>query len=177
LAVFSGSLGSRRINEAVRAALPRWRDRGDLAVRHVIGSRDWDELGPPPELPDDGLVYRVVRYEDRMDLLLAAADVTLSRSGGNTSAELAVVGLPAILVPLPIAPRDHQTANAGVLMRAGGAVLIPDDELDADRLVAVLDELLADPVRLHAMGTAAHTVAYRDAADRVARLVEEHARA
>jgi UDP-N-acetylglucosamine:LPS N-acetylglucosamine transferase len=72
LAVFSGSLGARRINEAVRAALPRWADRTDLAIRHVIGSRDWDELGEPPSLPGGGLVYRVVRYEDRMDLLLAA---------------------------------------------------------------------------------------------------------
>jgi undecaprenyldiphospho-muramoylpentapeptide beta-N-acetylglucosaminyltransferase len=177
LAVFSGSLGSRRINDAVRDALPRWCDRTDLAVWHVTGSRDWDELGRPPDLPPGGLAYRVVRYEDRMNLLLAAADVTLSRAGGNTSAELAVVGLPAILVPLPIAPRDHQTANAGVLMRTGGAVMIPDDELDADRLVTELDELLADPARLRAMGQAVHTVAYRDAADRVARLVEEHARA
>jgi undecaprenyldiphospho-muramoylpentapeptide beta-N-acetylglucosaminyltransferase len=176
LAVFSGSLGSRRINEAVRAALPRWRERTDLAVWHVIGSRDWDELGSPPELPADGLVYRAVRYEDRMDLLLAAADLTLSRSGGNTSAEIAVAGLPSILVPLPIAPRDHQTANAAVLVRAGAAMMIPDDELDADRLHTVLDELLADPARLRAMGDAARTVAYRDAADRVARLVEEHAR-
>jgi undecaprenyldiphospho-muramoylpentapeptide beta-N-acetylglucosaminyltransferase len=175
LAVFSGSLGSRRINEAVRAALPRWRDRADLAVWHVIGSRDWDELGAPPDLSGEGLVYHAVRYEDRMDLLLAAADLTLSRSGGNTSAELAVVGLPAILVPLPIAPRDHQTANAGVLVRAGGAVLVPDDELDASRLASVVDDLLRDPSRLRAMGEAVHTVGYRDAADRVARLVEEHA--
>lgn len=177
VAVFSGSLGSRTINDAVRGLLPRWRERGDVVIRHVIGTRDWDELGPAPELPEHGLRYQPVRYEDRMATMLAAADVAVTRAGGNTVAELAVAGLPAVLVPLPIAPRDHQTANAAVLVRAGGAILVPDDEMDGARLAHELDPLLADPPRLHAMGEAVRAVAYRDAADRVARLVEEHARA
>lgn len=177
IAVFSGSLGSRTINDAVRRLLPIWRDRDDIVIRHVIGTRDWDELGEPPELPPDGLQYQAVRYENRMELMLAAADLAVTRAGGNTVAELAVAGLPAVLVPLPIAPRDHQTANAAVLMRAGGAILVPDPELSAARLAQELDPLLADPARLAAMADAVQTVAYRDAADRVARLVEEHARA
>jgi len=176
VAVFSGSLGARRINDAVRDLLPQWRHRGDLAIRHVIGSRDWDEIGGAVELPEGGLLYQPVRYEDRMHLLLAAADVAVTRAGGNTVAELAVVGLPAILVPLPIAPRDHQTANAAVLTRAGGAKHVPDHELDAARLREELEELLSDLDQLRAMGKAAQSVAYRDAADRVARLVKEHAR-
>lgn len=177
VAVFSGSLGARRINEAVRALVERWRARRDVAIRHVIGSRDWDELGTPPPLPADGLVYQVVRYEDHMEHLLAAADVAVTRAGGNTVAELAVAGVPCLLVPLPIAPRDHQTANASVLVRAGGAVLVPDAELTAERLAHELDDLLADPARLAGMSRALRAVAYRDAADRVARLAEEHARA
>jgi UDP-N-acetylglucosamine:LPS N-acetylglucosamine transferase len=153
-----------------------WRDRRDLAVRHVVGSRDWDEGRHLVDLPADGIAYQAVRYEDRMHLLLAAADVAITRAGGNTVAELAVVGVPSILVPLPIAPRDHQTANAAVLNRAGGAVLVPDDELTTERLRAELEPLVADPDRLRSMGEAVRTVAYRDAASRVARLVKEHAR-
>lgn len=175
LAVFSGSLGSRRINEAVRDLVQRWADRPDLAVRHVIGTRDWEELGVAPELPEGGLVYEPVRYEDHMERLLAAADLAVTRAGGNTVAELAVAGVPAVLVPLPVAPRDHQTANAAVLVRAGGAVLVPDGELEAGRLAEVLAPLLDDPARVHAMSEAIRSVAYRDAADRVARLVEAHA--
>lgn len=177
IAVFSGSLGARSINDAVHGLLSIWRDRSDLAIRHVIGSRDWDDAGTPPERPADGLVYQAVRYEDHMDLLLAAADVAVTRAGGNTVAELAVAGLPAVLVPLPIAPRDHQTANAAVLMRAGGAILVPDVEVNAERLVEELEPLLVEPAHLAAMADAVQTVAYRDAAERVARLVEEHARA
>ena len=64
-----------------------------------------------------------MRYESRMPLVLAAADLVVCRSGGTTVAELAVIGVPSVLVPLPIATRDHQTANAGPLVarRCSGA--------------------------------------------------------
>lgn len=177
IAVFSGSLGSRRINQAVRELARRWSERGDVAIRHVIGTRDWEELGATPlDLPPDGLVYQAVRYEDRMDLLLAAADVVVSRAGGTTVAELAAVGLPAVLVPLPIAPRDHQTANAQALTEAGAAYLVPDPELDATRLEAVLNPLVAQPERRAEMAARARALGRPDAADRVAALLEEHAR-
>jgi undecaprenyldiphospho-muramoylpentapeptide beta-N-acetylglucosaminyltransferase len=179
VAVTGGSLGALRINRAVLGAVARWADRDDLAVRHAVGARDWEMVqAEQPALPDGdgGLLYQPVRYEDRMELLLAAADLLVCRAGGNTVAEVAVVGLPAVLVPLPNAPGDHQTANARALADAGAAVLVPDGELDADRLVAEVEALLADGARLDAMGKAAVTVGRRDAADRVAALVEQHAR-
>jgi UDP-N-acetylglucosamine--N-acetylmuramyl-(pentapeptide) pyrophosphoryl-undecaprenol N-acetylglucosamine transferase len=186
LVVFAGSLGSRRINQAVYGAVERWADRADLAVHHVIGARDWEDRPPvarsAPRGPDaDALVYRAVRYEDRMDLVLAAADLAVCRAGGTTVAELAVVGVPSVLVPLPIATRDHQTANAGPLVQAGAAVLVPDDELDADRLVAEVDALVAGreqdgrPV-LAAMAEAARSLGRPHAATAVAELVERCAR-
>ncbi|HVL27767.1 MAG TPA: undecaprenyldiphospho-muramoylpentapeptide beta-N-acetylglucosaminyltransferase [Acidimicrobiales bacterium] len=176
--VVGGSLGALRINRAVLAALGRWAGRADLAVHHVVGERDWDLVGRERPAPaDGGLWYRAVRYEDRLPLVMAAADVCVSRAGGNTVAELAVLGAPSVLVPLPGAPGDHQTANARVLVEAGGAVLVPDAELDGDRLAAEVDALLADDGRLAAMGSAAAGAGRRDAADQVAALVEEHARA
>ena len=176
LAVFSGSLGSRRINEAVHGSLSFWADRRDLAIRHVIGSRDHDEyLRSVPDLPAGGLVYQPVRYEDRMDLLLAASDLALTRAGGGV-AELAAVGLPAILVPLPIATRDHQTANAQALAEVGAAIVVPDAECTTQRVVDEVDGLAADPDRLAAMAEAMRGAAHPDAAQRVARLVEANAR-
>jgi UDP-N-acetylglucosamine--N-acetylmuramyl-(pentapeptide) pyrophosphoryl-undecaprenol N-acetylglucosamine transferase len=111
-----------------------------------------------------------------MDTVLAAADLLIGRAGGTTVAELAEVGVGGVLVPLPQAPRDHQTANAAALVRVGAALLIPDAELDGDRLVAEVDPLLDDPSQLERMGIAAHTLAQPDAADAVAELVERHAR-
>lgn len=180
--VFSGSLGSTRINDAIATIAARWKDRADVAIRHVTGTRDFDaiERRRLAEVVADeegaALCYQVVAYEERVDLLLAAADVMVSRAGGNAVAELAQVGIASVLVPLPIATRDHQTANAAAFVTVGAAVLVPDPELDADRLEAELLALVDDPERMSAMGRAAHTLARPDAADRVAGLLEDHAR-
>ena len=178
LAVFGGSLGARRINEAVSGIADGWAQRADLTVYHVVGSRDWARFGAPVSPPgtDGGLVYRAVEYEERMPTLLAAADVAVCRAGGTSVAELAAVGLPAVFVPLPIAPNDHQTANASALVAAGAAVIVPDAELTPERLMAELGPLLEDPGRRQAMEVAGRALARPDAADRVASLMEQHAR-
>ncbi|MDQ6797604.1 MAG: undecaprenyldiphospho-muramoylpentapeptide beta-N-acetylglucosaminyltransferase [Actinomycetota bacterium] len=173
---FGGSLGSRRINQAVLGAVEAWADRTDLAVRHVVGRRDWEMVSATiPDLPAEGLVYLPVEYEERMDLLLAAADVAVCRAGGSV-AELTAIGVPAILVPLPGAPGDHQTANARHLVEAGAAVMMADADFDGARLVAEVDAIVHDEATLEAMATAAIGVSHRDAAQAVAALVERHAR-
>ena len=177
LLAFGGSLGSLRINEAVVGALAAWLPRRDLTVRHVIGERDWAELTEQAPAPvTEGVTYVPVRYEDDMPRAFAAADLVLCRSGATSVAELAAIGVPSILVPLPGAPGDHQTANARALVDAGAAVLVPDAELTAERLVREVDALLAEDGRLEAMGGAARGVANREAGNAVAALVEEHAR-
>lgn len=174
VAAFGGSLGSRRINEAVLGFVRANGDRDDLAVRHAIGRRDWAEVSS--ELPEPGaLLYQAVEYEDRMPLLLAAADVAVTRAGGSTLSELAVMGLPAVLVPLPIAHRDHQSANAEHFVRAGAAVRVPDSELTPGRLGSELAALM-DSSRREEMAAAARRLAHPDAGAAIAALVEEHAR-
>ncbi len=111
-----------------------------------------------------------------MPSVYAAADVILCRAGGNTVAEIAAVGVPSVLVPLPGAPGDHQTANARSLERAGAAIVVPDAELDGARIVAEVDRLLSDPYLLETMGRAASGVARPDAASAVVDLVFQHAR-
>ncbi|MDQ6696305.1 MAG: UDP-N-acetylglucosamine--N-acetylmuramyl-(pentapeptide) pyrophosphoryl-undecaprenol N-acetylglucosamine transferase [Actinomycetota bacterium] len=177
IAVFSGSLGSSRINAAVRGLVERWATREDVAIRHVVGHRDWATYSASAPVPSgSGISYQCVEYEDRMHLLLQAADVAVTRAGG-TIAELAALGVPSVLIPLPIATRGHQLANAGVFEAAGGAVMILDAELDTDRLERELVALLADASRLASMASAMRAMARPDAADRVAALVEESARA
>lgn len=192
VAVSGGSLGARRINQATVDLARLWKDRGDVAIRHVAGERDFemvrDAAGDLAELPSElpaspvpvpgsggSLVYQVVRFEDRMDLLLSAADIAVQRAGGSV-AELTAVGVPSILVPLPAAPGDHQTLNAQRLVQAGAAVMVPDSEFDAHRLAAELERLLFDQEALEEMAAAARAVAFPDAADSVAALAEQHAR-
>lgn len=171
--VFGGSLGARRLNEAVRGLAELWADRGDVAVRHVVGSRDWPSFEAPST---EALRYDAVEYEDDMPLFYAGADIVVCRAGATTVAELAAAGVPSVLVPLPGAPGDHQTANARALEERGAAILVPDAECTPERLAAELDPLLADVARLDAMARAAAALARPDAADRVAQLVERHAR-
>jgi len=175
LVVFGGSLGARRINEALFEALPSWKNRPDLAIHHVAGTRDFDDLqSRVPIQGDDDLQFRLIRYEDDMPMVYAAADLILCRAGASSVAELAVVGIPSILIPLPGAPGDHQTANAKALASVGGAVVIPDGQLDGVRLVAEVELLLADEDRLNEMSACAAASARRDAASAVVDLLIEN---
>jgi len=184
LAVFGGSLGARRINGAVAELARSWSDHRGLSIYHVTGRRDYAQFALPdavegqePGVDDERhrLHYQVVPFEERMPELYRAADVCVCRAGALTVAELLVSGLPAILVPLPGAPRDHQTRNAEAMVAAGAAVLVPDAECSAERLAAELTALLSDADRLSAMRAAARALGHPDAAAAVAELVDAHA--
>jgi undecaprenyldiphospho-muramoylpentapeptide beta-N-acetylglucosaminyltransferase len=169
--IVGGSLGSGTLNTVTRTLVATHRDRTDLAIHHVYGSRNDDESWERLDAPG-GLVYHPVPFEDRMDLAYAAADLVVARAGATTVAELAALGVPSILVPWPLAAEDHQTANAQALAAAGGALLVPESELDAGRLGRELDRLRADPDALAALSSGARSMGRRGAAAAVARLAE-----
>jgi undecaprenyldiphospho-muramoylpentapeptide beta-N-acetylglucosaminyltransferase len=174
--IVGGSLGARRLNDAALDLYDRWRARTDIAICHVTGPRDLDRCTTRFKTlarPSDALAYALVGYETHMENLYTRAAVFVCRAGAVTVAELAAIGMPSVLVPLPGAPGDHQTRNANALVRVDAGVLVPDGELDGPRLAAELDRLLGDPARLPNMAVAARSVAQPDAAARVADLVEE----
>jgi UDP-N-acetylglucosamine:LPS N-acetylglucosamine transferase len=176
--VFGGSLGAGRINDATLGLAERWRDRTDVSIRHVAGRRDYQRCvdhRTAARRADDHLAYELVEYEDDMPGLYRTSDVVVTRAGAVTVAELAVSGTPAVLVPLPGAPSDHQSANAAAMVQAGAAVALRDADCEPDRLAEALDALLTAPERLAQMRAAARTLAMPDAAARVADLVEEAA--
>ena len=117
----------------------------------------------------------MVPFVDDMAALYAAASVVVCRAGAVTVAELSVAGVPAVLVPLPGAPGDHQTHNARSRADAGAAVLLADPECSGRRLAEILEPLLADPAGLAQMAAAARGLGRPDAAARVAELAETHA--
>ncbi len=165
LLVFGGSLGARSINDA---ALDAFAADAPFVVLHACGKRDYgdlaarlEQLGSPPH-------YHLHAYVEPFADALAAADLTVARSGGSVF-EVAAAGLPSILVPYPHATADHQTLNARHLADAGAAVVVPDAELDGLRLAREVGRLLTDDSRLRAMERAARGVARPDAAERVAR--------
>lgn len=173
--VFGGSLGARTINNATIGAVSLLADRSDIHIRHIIGSRDFDDVTSRVSIDvDAALLYTPVEYENDMATVFAAADVVVCRAGATSCAELAVTGTPSVLVPLPGAPGDHQTANARALERAGGAELLADSIFDAELMADTVTRLLSTPEILDSMRDGARRIARPDAAAAVADLVELH---
>jgi UDP-N-acetylmuramate--alanine ligase len=164
LLVFGGSLGARSLN---LVAVEAFAGREDLAVIHITGSRDFDEVASALGACGDPPGYRLLEYVDSLAEPLAAADLVLARAGGSI-AEIAAAGKPAVLVPYPHATADHQTSNARWMSDAGAAVVIADSELGPDRLSAEVEALMRDRERLEAMAEASRQLARPDAAARVA---------
>jgi len=170
LVVLGGSLGSRRLNEALVGALRTLSLReawvGSVQVLHVTGERYAGSIGA-----DRAVVphYRAVSYLGaKYPESLAAADLVVSRAGASTIAELTARGLPAVLAPWSGASTGEQVRNAEVLEQAGAAVVIPDPELTAERLTDVLGDLLRDKERRAQMARASLCLGKRRAAADVA---------
>jgi UDP-N-acetylglucosamine--N-acetylmuramyl-(pentapeptide) pyrophosphoryl-undecaprenol N-acetylglucosamine transferase len=110
-----------------------------------------------------------------MELAYAIADLAVARAGATSISELAVCGVPAILVPYPHATEDHQSANARELLRLGGAEVVADAALSPEVFAARVQALLDDPERLARMRERARSWARPDAASRLARVVVDAA--
>jgi UDP-N-acetylglucosamine--N-acetylmuramyl-(pentapeptide) pyrophosphoryl-undecaprenol N-acetylglucosamine transferase len=157
LLVLGGSQGARRLNEL---AVDRWGAAGP-AVLHLCGERDHAALRGRVTRAD----YRLLPFTDEIGAAYGAADLALARAGGSVW-ELAAAGLPAVLVPYPHATADHQTKNARHFEAAGGAVVVPEPELD--RAPALVEELLADSEKRERMRQAMLESARPDAAEEIA---------
>ncbi len=168
--VMTGSLGSHRVNAAVRELARAWSSRSDRALVHVTGRRDYEEFATTKPLVES-LDYRVIDFGDMVELW-SLCDVAVCRAGAITVAELTTLAVPAVLVPLPGAPNDHQTKNARVLADAGGAIVLSDAQCTGEALANALEIMMAPPT-LEEMGRAVHALAHPHAADAIADVVLE----
>jgi UDP-N-acetylglucosamine--N-acetylmuramyl-(pentapeptide) pyrophosphoryl-undecaprenol N-acetylglucosamine transferase len=172
--VFGGSQGASHVNRSVAEAIPRL-DRRDLQVLVLTGAAH--EASVRASLPTEGSVaVRVRGFLERMELAYAIADVVVARAGATTVAEIAVCGIPSLLIPYPYATGRHQEANARALQRAGAASMLLDDELDGSVLADRIGRLIDDHERLREMGERARAWARPGAAEDLADVVLEAGR-
>jgi UDP-N-acetylglucosamine--N-acetylmuramyl-(pentapeptide) pyrophosphoryl-undecaprenol N-acetylglucosamine transferase len=171
LLVVGGSQGARVMSDIVPGAIERLEPAlwGRLVLTQQVREEDMARVRA---------VYDRVKINAELapfftDLpaRLAANHLVVSRSGAGTVAELAAIGRPSILVPLPGAIDQDQFANAGVLSQANGALRIAQADFTPDRLASEISALVAEPARLGAMAEAARAVGRLDAAERLADLV------
>jgi UDP-N-acetylglucosamine--N-acetylmuramyl-(pentapeptide) pyrophosphoryl-undecaprenol N-acetylglucosamine transferase len=165
--VNGGSQGSARLNHVGVGLAQRWMDRDDVHVVIKAGAAHVEEVEAALAGKLKG-VATCVRYFDRIDYSYAAADLALTRGGAGTIAELAVTGLPAIVVPYPFHTDDHQVLNAGALTDRGAAFLVRDDKATAENIAPMVEELIDDRDKLSAMASAARNAAHPRAADDLA---------
>lgn len=150
VAVMGGSQGSGVLNAAIARYLADHSDDSGLAVRQAAGERFTADIEQLP-LP---VIHQVIGYEVDMASVYAAADLLIGRGGASTVHEIAVTGTPSILVPWALAADDHQTDNVGWLSESGGAILLP--EADLDQLSIIIDRLRGDAHEMAALGSAAN---------------------
>lgn len=162
--VIGGSLGAQVFNEVLPKAFAK--AHCPLDIFHQTGKgrsegvqKRYDELGISAQVSD---------FVDDMAAAYGWADLVICRAGALTVSELAAVGLPSILVPLPSAVDDHQTQNARFLTEHQGGVLLPQGEMTVERVASLLREWSDDPEQLAQMGIAAQRQAKPEATEAVA---------
>jgi len=171
LLVVGGSQGARVMSDIVPGAIER------------LEPALWSRLILTQQVREEDMI-RVRAVYDRLKIQaelapfftdlparLASNHLVVSRSGAGTVAELAAIGRPSILVPLPGAIDQDQMANAGVLSQVNGALRIPQSAFTPDRLASEISALAAEPQRLAAMAAGARSAGRLDAAERLADLV------
>jgi UDP-N-acetylglucosamine--N-acetylmuramyl-(pentapeptide) pyrophosphoryl-undecaprenol N-acetylglucosamine transferase len=171
--VLGGSLGARVFSDIVPPALAALPDalRARLSVVQQCRTEDLDRVRAA--YASAGIAAELAAFFPDVAARLAAAHMVIARSGASTVAELAVAGRPAILVPLPGAIDDHQSANARALAEAGGASVIAQRDFSPDALRDRLVAMLGAPEALAKVARAARGVARTDATARLADLVED----
>jgi UDP-N-acetylglucosamine--N-acetylmuramyl-(pentapeptide) pyrophosphoryl-undecaprenol N-acetylglucosamine transferase len=171
LLAFGGSQGARIMSDVVPPAVEQLDPgvRGRLSVVQQARPEDLDRVRATYARLD--VAAEVAPFFQDLPSRISAAHLVVSRSGASTVAELAALGRPAVLVPLPHALDQDQLANARVLEMAGGAILLRQDAFTPERLAREIAALAADPARLAAMAAGARSAGAPDAADRLADLV------
>lgn len=153
LLIFGGSLGSAMINEVTVEALPFLLAQENISIFFITGSNYYQ--GILDELTANGLLenpnIKVMEYAQNMDILLASADLVVSRAGALTLGEEALVGIPAILIPSPNVTGNHQYYNAKAVSDKGGAIILEEAELSVSKFVEEIIALRLDSEKLKLM--------------------------
>jgi UDP-N-acetylglucosamine--N-acetylmuramyl-(pentapeptide) pyrophosphoryl-undecaprenol N-acetylglucosamine transferase len=176
LLIFGGSQGARVMSDVAPAALALLPAdvRARLAVTQQARQEDVQRVRAV--YAGAGVVARVEPFFGDLPRLMAESQLVIGRAGASTVAELAVIGRPSILVPLPGSLDQDQAANAASLADIGAARLTPQSEFTPHRLAEMIGALAADPCWLTKAAAAARTAGVPDAAARLAALIGRVAR-
>lgn len=172
LLVFGGSQGARALSEIVPTAIALLSEDMKVRLQIVQQCRPEDLENVRAAYAGAKVSAELAAFFTDMPKRIATAHLVIARSGAGTLAELAVIGRPAILIPLPAATDDHQTPNANVFADAGAGWRVPQDQLTPQFLAAMLEQAFSLPDDLVKRAAAARALAKPDAAARLADVID-----
>ena len=175
--ITGGKQGAHVINEAVLAALPKLLKK--YTIIHQSGRaslfRDYERLQEFREgLSEDLKKHHILKDyvgEDEIGTIFDVADLVISRAGANIIYELAALGKPAILIPIPWVSHDEQNKNAQLLVRAGSAVVLPEKDLSAETLASKVEEIFKDFSKYQKAAKKSRSLIIPDAAEKIVNVI------
>ena len=171
LLVIGGSLGSRRINQLIEKELD-FLDTQNIQIIWQCGKLYYQQY----KIYNNTNNVQVFEFINNMDFAYAAADIVISRAGASSVSELCIVGKPVIFIPSPNVAEDHQTKNAKSVVNQDAAMIIKEEDLDAD-FENKFSQLVASPEKQKELGgnikKLALVNATKDIADEVEKLLKE----
>ena len=167
LLVIGGSLGSKRINELLEKELD-FLDTQNVQVIWQCGKLYYEKY----KIYNNTKNVQVHQFLNNMDLAYAAADIVISRAGAGSVSELCIVGKPVIFIPSPNVAEDHQTKNAMAIVSKGAAMIIKEEDLDADFENKLL-QLIASPEKQKDLGRRINELALVNATKEIVNEVEK----
>lgn len=170
--IFGGSRGARPINEAVIKSLSEFGTK-PYQILYVTGDVHFENVKKEVELVGNPVNVIIKPFIHNMPEVLAGIDLTVSRAGATTLAELTSLGIPSILIPSPYVTNNHQEKNARSLSDRGAAKLLLENDLTSKKLVEEIDKILMDDKLLASMRVAAEELGIQDAAKRLFNVMKE----
>lgn len=175
LLIFGGSQGAKKINDCLIDGYDKFKTFDNLQIIHITGKEHFDDvckrMKPLIDVKKDKLRYQAHPYISNINQAYAASDLCVCRAGATTIAELTALGVPAVLIPYPYATGNHQEKNARFLENHGAGKVILDNELTADALFNVCNQLVFDSKTLVEMKNHAQKLGKPYAANDLAKLI------
>ena len=173
-----GSLGAKVMNETMADMMPLEQADG-FPFHHIHATGSFGKEWMPERVKNNGVDYEnctaldIREYIYNMPTVMAAADVIISRAGAATCNEIGACGTPCILIPSPNVTNNHQEKNARVLESGGGAVVVLEKDCSAEKMYALVKELMDDEDRRAQMSRKLHEMVRLDSTERICDIVEE----
>jgi len=166
---FGGSLGAQRINDEMKIAARRFKDRAGCKIFFVTGRRYYKEFTENADMNDARVTY--LEYIDDMPKYLAACDLAVTRAGALTVSEITACGRASIMIPSPYVTNNHQYFNAKVVADKGGAVLIEEKDMKGGEVADAIEKIMSDRAALEKMEKAAKSIGRTNAAETICDMI------